>query len=220
MIKIILIDDHQIVRDGLKLVLNSQDDFKIIAEGTNGMDAIHLVKTHQPDVLISDISMPEMNGLEAVEQIKKDSPRTNILFLSMFDKEEYVTTAARLGAQGYLLKDTGKEEMIKAIRKVAEGEKYFSSDVSGILINQIMKPVNNSNEDIISPVEESDFKLTKREKQILKKIVDGQSNKQIAEEAAISVRTIETHRLNIMKKLKVNNAADLVRKALTFGLVS
>ena len=218
MIKIILIDDHQIVRDGLKLVLNSQEDFRIIAEGSNGKEAINLVKTHQPDVLISDISMPEMSGLEAVEQIKKDSPETNILFLSMFDKEEYVTTAARLGAQGYLLKDTGKEEMVKAIRKVAIGGKYFSSDVSGILINQLMKPINTN--EVITSTDENDFKLTKREKHILKKIVDGQSNKQIAEEAAISVRTIETHRLNIMKKLKVNNAADLVRKALTFGLIS
>lgn len=215
MIRIVLVDDHQIVRDGLKLLLNGQEDFEIIAEGKNGLEAIELVKEHKPDILISDISMPDMNGLEAVEQIKKSSESTCVLFLSMFDKEDYVTTAVRLGADGYILKDSGKEEMIKAIRKVASGEKYFSSDVSGILVNHLVnggsKPESNSGN--------LEFNLTKRERQILKKIVDGWSNKQIAEDADISVRTIETHRLNIMKKIKVNNAADLVRKALTFNLI-
>lgn len=216
MIKIVLVDDHQIVRDGLKLLLSGQEDFKIVAEGKDGEEALTLVREFKPDVLISDISMPKRNGLEAVEMIKKESPETKVLFLSMFDKEEYVTTAVKLGAHGYLLKDSSKEEMIKAIRKIAEGEKYFSSDVSGILINHMMNG-SSSQQDISY---ENDFNLTKREIQILKKIVDGWSNKQIAEEADISVRTIETHRLNIMKKMKVNNAADLVRKALTSNIVS
>ena len=215
MIRIVLVDDHRIVRDGLKLLLNGQKDFQIVAEGKNGLEAILLVKRHKPDVLITDISMPELNGLEAVEAIKRDSPNTSILLLSMFDKEDYVTTAAKLGADGYVLKDSGKEEMIKAIRKVALGQKYFSSDVSGILINQLVnkKPMLDGSSGNL------EFNITKREQQILKKIVDGWTNKQIAEEAQISVRTIETHRLNIMKKLKVNNAADLVRKALNFNLV-
>lgn len=214
MINIVLVDDHQIVRDGLKLVLGSQADFHIVGEGSNGNEAIALVKEHKPDLLISDISMPELSGLEAVESIKRNSPHTHILFLSMFDKDEYVTTAARLGANGYLLKDTGKEEMIKAIRKVAKGGKYFSSDVSDVLVNQIMKVPSS-----VSVGSGEDFNLTKRENEILKKIVLGWGNKQIAEEVNISVRTIETHRLNIMKKLKVNNAADLVRKAITFSIV-
>lgn len=214
MIRIVLVDDHQIVRDGLKLLLSSQNDFIIVAEGKDGEEAIELVQKHQPDVLISDISMPKLNGLESAEQIKKHSPNTKILFLSMFDKEEYVTTAVRLGANGYLLKDSGKEEMIKAIRKIAEGEKYFSSDVSGILVNHMIKGPSK-----VEASYDNDFNLTKREVHILKKIVDGWSNKQIADDSEISVRTIETHRLNIMKKMKVNNAADLVRKALTFNLV-
>lgn len=214
MINIVLVDDHQIVRDGLKLVLGSQADFHIVGEGSNGNEAIALVREHKPHLLISDISMPELSGLEAVEAIKRNSPDTHILFLSMFDKEEYVTTAAKLGANGYLLKDTGKEEMIKAIRKVAKGGKYFSSDVSDVLVNQIMKAPSSMN---LGAGE--DFNLTKRENEILKKIVLGWGNKQIAEEVNISVRTIETHRLNIMKKLKVNNAADLVRKAITFHIV-
>ncbi len=215
MIRIVLVDDHQIVRDGLKLLLQGQQDFEIVAEGKDGEEAIELVKTHKPDVLISDISMPKLNGLESVEQIKRDSPLTKVLFLSMFDKEEYVTTAVRLGANGYLLKDSGKEEMIKAIRKIAVGEKYFSSDVSGILVNHMM---SGGVKEVAGL--DNDFNLTKREIQILKKVVDGWSNKQIADEADISVRTIETHRLNIMKKMKVNNAADLVRKALTFSIVA
>lgn len=215
MIRIVLVDDHQIVRDGLKLLLNGQDDFEIVAEGKNGYEAIELVKNHEPDVLICDISMPEMNGLEAVEAIKKESQQTYVLFLSMFDKEDYVTTAVRLGADGYMLKDSGKDEMIKAIRKVAAGEKCFTSDVSGILVNQLI----NGGTKFDHTTRNTEFNITKREQQILRKIVDGFSNKQIAEETEISVRTIETHRLNIMKKLKVNNAADLVRKALTFNLV-
>lgn len=214
MINIVLVDDHQIVRDGLKLLLSGQEDFNIVAEGKDGNEAIFLVQKFFPDILISDISMPKMNGLEAVEAVKKESPNTKILFLSMFDKEEYVTRAVKLGASGYLLKDSGKEEMIKAIRKIAEGEKYFSSDISGVLVNHMING-NLSNPEASF---ENDFNLTKREIQILKKIVDGWSNKQIAEDADISVRTIETHRLNIMKKMKVNNAADLVRKALTSNI--
>lgn len=214
MIRIILVDDHQIVRDGLKLLLSSQADFEIVAEGKDGHEAIALVKKYNPDVLISDISMPNLNGLESVELIKKESPGTKVMFLSMFDKEEYVTTAVKIGAHGYLLKDSGKEEMIKAIRKIADGDKYFSSDVSGILVNHMM----SSGPKIDTEVE-NDYNLTKREIQILSKVVDGWSNKQIADDADISVRTIETHRLNIMKKMKVNNAADLVRKALVSNLV-
>jgi two-component system, NarL family, response regulator DegU len=214
MIRIILVDDHQIVRDGLKLLLSSQADFEIVAEGKDGQEAIELVKKYNPDVLISDISMPNLNGLESVEMIKKESPGTKVMFLSMFDKEEYVTTAVKIGAHGYLLKDSGKEEMIKAIRKIADGDKYFSSDVSGILVNHMM----SSGPKIDTEVE-NDYNLTKREIQILSKVVDGWSNKQIADDADISVRTIETHRLNIMKKMKVNNAADLVRKALVSNLV-
>jgi two-component system, NarL family, response regulator DegU len=213
MINIVIVDDHQIVRDGLKLLLSSQEDFNIVAEGKDGSEAIELVKKYQPMILISDISMPKMTGLESITYIKQASPETKILFLSMFDKEEYVTSAVRLGANGYLLKDSSKEEMVKAIRKIADGEKYFSSDVSGILVNQLI----NGTPSVES---ENDFSLTKRELQILSKIVDGWSNKQIADDADISVRTIETHRLNIMKKMKVNNAADLVRKALVNQLVS
>jgi DNA-binding NarL/FixJ family response regulator len=214
MIKLVLVDDHQIVRDGLKLLLSGESDFQIVAEGKDGEEAIKLVLEHQPDVLISDISMPKKNGLESLEEIKRDSPNTKVLFLSMFDKEEYVTTAVKFGADGYLLKDSGKEEMIKAINKVAGGEKYFSSDVSGILVNQIIKTDSKN-----GGTDDNDFNLTKREIEILEKIINGWSNKQIAEDTDISVRTIETHRLNIMKKMKVNNAADLVRKALINGLV-
>jgi two-component system, NarL family, response regulator DegU len=214
MIRIILIDDHQIVRDGLKLLLSGQSDFEIIAEGKDGQELIELVKKMKPDVLISDISMPTLNGLEAAEIVRQESPETKILFLSMFDKEEYVTSAVQLGAKGYLLKDSSKEEMVKAIRKIAAGEKYFSSDVSGILVDHLM---NNGSK--MGREADNDYNLTKREIQILKKIVDGWSNKQIAEDTEISVRTIEAHRLNIMKKMKVNNAADLVRKTLVDHLI-
>jgi len=208
--RIVLVDDHKIVRDGLKLVLNQEENLDIIAEGGDGEQAIELVKELQPDLLISDISMPKLNGLEAVEQLKKMSTNTKVVFLSMFDKPEYVTFAAKVGADGYILKDADKDEIVRAINKVLDGEKYFSGDVSGILINQLTETPTINN-----PVEDLDkYNLTKREKQILDFIIQGQTNKQIADEAGISIRTIETHRLNIMKKMKVNSASELIRMAL------
>lgn len=210
--KIILVDDHKIVRDGLKLVLGSVPEFEIIGEGGDGNDAIALVSSHKPDILISDISMPNLNGLEAVEKIKKQSPETKVLFLSMFDKPEYVKFAVKVGADGYILKDADKEEMIKAIKKVVSGEKYFSGDVSGALIDQF-SGISNAEVDKTSSNLDH-YNLTKREAQILDFIVEGKSNKDIADSANISIRTIETHRLNIMKKMKVNSASDLVRLAM------
>ena len=209
MIKIILVDDHKIVRDGLKLVLGAVDNFEIIAEGGDGNEAIELVSSHQADILISDISMPNLNGLEAVEKIKVANPNTKVLFLSMFDKPEYVTHAVKVGADGYILKDADKDEMIHAIRKVVKGEKYFSGDVSGALINQLTG-TGSFGSSFVS----DEFNLTKREAEILRLIVDGKTNKQIADMANISVRTIETHRLNIMKKMKVNSASELIRLAM------
>lgn len=209
---IILIDDHKIVRDGLKLVLGSVPEFEIVAEGGDGNEAIKLVMEYKPDLLISDISMPNLNGLDAVAKIKKDSPDSKVLFLSMFDKPEYVKFAAQVGADGYILKDADKEEMVKAIKKITSGEKYFSGDVSGALLSQFSGEVSTTSVGKQSNLEKYD--LTKREAQILDLIIEGKTNKDIADSAGISVRTIETHRLNIMKKMKVNSASDLVRIAL------
>jgi two-component system response regulator DegU len=211
MIKVILADDHGIVRDGIKATLRDDKNIKIIAEASNGIEAIEQVKKFSPDVLIIDITMPEMNGIEAAAIIHRDFKHTRSLILSMHDREEYVFKAIEAGASGYLLKDTGKEEFIKAIYLVSKGEKYFSSSVSNVLVTGYLQKIKGKDDYDQS---EPDSLLTKREKGILKMIVDGSNNREIADQLKISVRTIETHRSNIMKKLQVKNAVELVKTAM------
>jgi len=213
-VKIVLADDHSIVRDGIKSTLGSEKAISIIGEASNGKDAVELIAKLKPDVAILDITMPEMTGLEAVKKISELGINTKCLVLSMHDKEEYIMEAIESGAHGYLLKDTEKEEFIKAIYTVAKGEKYFSIVVSGILVNGYLQKVKSGTPLVKSNDETEDSLLTKREKNILKMVVDGHNNKEIADELMISVRTIETHRGNIMKKLKVKNAVEMVKKAL------
>ncbi len=218
MIKILLVDDHGIVRDGIKSTLTSEKNFKIIGEASNGQEAIEKVKKLSPDVVIMDISMPGMNGIEATTAISKRFPGTRTLMLSMHDNEDYVLKSLESGAAGYILKDTGKEEFVKAINIVANGEKYFSIAVSNILATGYLHRVKNNA--IPSEGENDDpHGLSKRERKILKMIVQGNNNKDIADELSLSVRTIETHRFNIMKKMKVKNALEMVKMAMEKKMV-
>lgn len=225
-IRVVLADDHEIVRNGIKQMIESEEYIEVVAEASNGHEAIEKVLQYKPDVLITDISMPGMTGIEAARELVASKTTTRILMLSMFDREEYVLNAVDLGAHGYILKDTDKAKFIKAINKVAQGEKYFSSEISSIIVNQYLNSVGGTPQtktivsNATSTIDLSMYDITKREKQILSRVVNGASNKVIAEELGISVRTIETHRLNIMKKLGVNNAADLVRVALQNNLIS
>lgn len=212
-VKIILADDHAIVRDGIKASLNIEKSFSIVGEAANGFEAVELVKKLKPDVAVIDITMPVMNGIEAVKKINSLDTDTKCMILSMHDKEEYVMEAVSAGALGYLLKDTERDELIKAIKAVAKGEKYFSTPVSSILVSGFLQYVKGGG----GATEESG--LTKRERNILKLIVDGKSNREIAEDLDISIRTIETHRQNIMKKLKVKNAVEMVKLAMEQKLV-
>ena len=213
-IKVAIADDHAIVRDGIKQLLETESYIDIVGEASNGKEAIQVVEKYQPDILIMDISMPEMTGIEATKALQKADISTKIMILSMYDKEEYVLKAVNLGAHGYLLKDTSKDKFIKAINTIFQGSKYFSSEISNIIVNQYLSTVHNE-----QPKKEKDV-LTKREKEILTFVIKGYNNKTIAEELEISVRTIETHRLNIMKKLKVNNSAELVRVTLEKNLIN
>ncbi len=212
-IKVILADDHSIVRNGIKSTLSDAKNIKVIGEASNGLEAIEAVKKLQPDVVVMDISMPEMNGIEAVAQISKKFPDVHCLILSMHDREEYVFKSIESGALGYLLKDTTKEDFIKAIETVGRGEKYFSTSISNVLVSGDLQKVKNPDQ------QESESVLTRREKGILKMIVNGKNNREIADELDISIRTIETHRANIMKKLQVKNAVELVRVALEEKIV-
>ncbi|PIB35371.1 DNA-binding response regulator [Reichenbachiella sp. 5M10] len=212
-IKVILADDHIIVRNGIKILLESNGDVEVIAEASNGEEALEKARLLQPDILISDIRMPIMTGIEATAKLKEFAPNTKALILSMHDDEEYIIKSIESGASGYLLKDTTKEEFSKALHAVIEGQKYFSGDISNILVNSYLnikdgKPVSTNSRNTI----EHDYHITKREKQILQLVYEGNSNKEIADKLSKSVRTVETHRFNIMKKLGVTNITELLRK--------
>ena len=210
-VTVILADDHQIVRNGIKVLLENEGQIEVIDEAANGIEALEKCKESRPDVLIVDIRMPVMNGIETVKNLPDYSPSTKALVLSMHDDEEYIIQSIEGGASGYLLKDSSKEEFIKAINAVSEGEKYFSGDISSILVNNYLNIKNRpARTPHTGPGE--DYHLTKREKEILQMLYKGVNNKEIAGQLGKSIRTIETHRFNIMKKLGVNSVMELMKK--------
>lgn len=226
MYKILLVDDHSLVRDGIKSLLDGETDLEVVGEAANGEEAIDLTIKLKPNLVICDIRMPKKTGIEAVSEMAKLNLNTCFIMLSMHDSEEYILQSIQAGAHGYLLKDAGKEEFLKAIYMVLQGGKYFSGDVSSILVNNLMSgglkvrdSSKQNNGDEVENSEPANFNLTKRERQILQKAVAGLSNKEIAEELGISKRTTEVHRFNLMKKLNVKNILDLSNKAKKFGLL-
>lgn len=214
-INIVLADDHVLVRNGLKAMLDTDTGINVIGEASNGVEALEVAKRLKPDILVLDIRMPEMTGLEAAAELMNFAPDTKAVILSMHDSEEYVLQALDAGAYGYLLKDTDKTEFVRALKQIHAGNKYFSGAVSNVLANRLLnaKPyVKNT------PIEDQ-YHLTKKEKEILRMVIDGKQNKHISESLGKSVRTVETHRFNIMKKMGVNNAIDMVNKAVKENLV-
>ncbi|MBT31312.1 MAG: DNA-binding response regulator [Thalassobius sp.] len=220
-INIILADDHELVRDGIKSLLSSENGIKVIDEASNGQEALESIAKKQPDVLIIDIRMPELNGIEAVRQVTEKYPAVRTLVLSMHDSEEYVVQSIQAGADGYLLKGSSKAEFLKALNTVATGGKYFTGDISSILIKNFV------NGNISTPTQDTSkkpsptvqFNLTRREKQILDLVLEGKSNKEIGDDLNISKRTAEVHRFNLMKKLDVKNFTELVSKVEELELV-
>src|SRR6478609_3560078 len=214
-INIVLADDHVLVRNGIKAMLESDTEIHVVGEASNGVEALERAKSLHPDILVLDIRMPQMTGLEAAAKLKSYSPKTKAVILSMHDSEEYVLQALDAGAYGYLLKDTDKTEFIKALKQIYGGNKYFSGAVSNVLANRLL----NTKPAVRKVEVEDQYHLTKKEKEILRMIIDGKQNKEISETLDKSVRTIETHRFNIMKKLDVNNAIDMINKTVKENLV-
>ncbi|WP_215223309.1 response regulator transcription factor [Echinicola shivajiensis] len=209
-IKVVLADDHVVVRSGIKNLLENEGEVEVIGEAANGEEAIQLVKEVTPDLLIIDIRMPVMNGLDATKKLNQLKDPTKVLILSMHDDEDYILQSIECGASGYLLKDTSKDEFMKAIRTIFQGGQYFSGDISQVLVKSYLNVKDRKVTKNIVPT--NTYDITKREKQILKMISDGIGNKEIAEQLGKSIRTIETHRFNIMKKLKVSNVVELLKK--------
>ncbi|MER3374933.1 MAG: response regulator transcription factor [Allomuricauda sp.] len=219
-ITIVLADDHSLVRDGIRALLEEEPGLDVIGEVSNGLDALKMVDEKSPDILIIDIRMPELGGIETVERLNaKGKSKTKSIILSMHDSEEYILKSVKAGANGYLLKDTGKTEFVKAIHMVQEGGKYFSGDISNVLVNNLF---SSDKKPSSSPSKESKgnpFDLTNKELQVLELVLAGYTNKEISEKLQNSKRTIETHRFNLMKKMEVKNLMDLSKKANKYNLV-
>jgi len=211
-IRIVLVDDHALVRHGFRRILEDEPDLKVIGEAGSGLEAIDAVKTLQPDVVVMDMAMPEMNGLHAAREILKQRPATRILILSMYSDEQYVRNALDAGVHGYILKGALETDMVRAVRAVSSGQQYLSPELAGVLIRALQSKTGAAEED---PYD----RLTQREKQVLQLIAHGKSNKEIAVLLDLSVNTVAVHRANLMNTLQIHKAAELVLYAVKRGLV-
>ena len=213
--RIVLADDHALVRDGIRSLLETESDLQVIGEASNGKEAIDLVGEVNPDILIIDIRMPVMNGIDAVAELTQSKSSVKTIILSMHDSEEYILKSISSGANGYLLKDTDKSEFIKAIHTVREGGKYFSGDISNVLVNNLLGGKNEivKKEETPKKTGENVFDLTNKELKVLELVLSGLTNQQISEKLQNSKRTIETHRFNLMRKMDVKNLIDLSKKS-------
>ena len=215
-IRVVLADDHVFVRDGIKSLLENEANIEVVGEATDGLEALKIVENCKPDLLILDIRMPNMTGIEVVEKLRSQNNLVKIVMLSMHESEEYVLKSIKAGADGYLLKGSSKEEFLKALQTIANGGKYFSGDISSILIGQLN---NSTSIQESKPMQDEEQLITKREREILKLLLSGKGNKEIAEALDISKRTAEVHRFNLMKKLKVKNLMELSNKANEYSLI-
>lgn len=212
-IKIIIVDDHRIVREGIRNLLSSESDIEVLAECENGREAIKLVHKHNPDVTLMDISMPELNGIEAIAQITHSMPNTRIIILTMHSEHSFIWKAFKAGAYAYLLKDCAAEELVAAIRHVNSGKKYISNDISDTILQDFIDSKWNDGT-------AADVTLSVREKEVLQLLAEGKSTKSIAEILFIGNKTVESHRKNIMEKIKVHSLPELTKYAIRSGLTS
>ena len=213
-IRILLADDHRIVHDSLKPLLDKRDNLEVIAVAENGRIAVKLAEDLRPDVVIIDITMPDLNGIEATHQIIAHCPKTKVIALSMHTDRRYVTGVLNAGASGYLTKSCSFDELVSAIQIVAANKKYLSTEISGIVIEESLSPSPASDSSVSST-------LTMREREVLQLLVEGKTIKQIADNHLyLSIKTVHTHRQKIMEKLNIYNIAELTKFAIREGLIS
>lgn len=213
-ITVLLADDHNVVREGLRLLLESADDIQVVGEVENGRLAVQKTKELKPDVVVLDLAMPNLNGLEATRQILKDEPNTKVLILSSYSDDERVQQLVEEGAIGYLVKQTAATDLLKAIREAKKGNAYFSPSISKRLLDQMRETFANG-----GVVRKKGNSLTTRESEVLQLIAEGYANKQIAAELGISIKTVEKHRQQVMNKLNIHDVAGLTRHAIAKGVV-
>jgi len=207
-IRILLADDHAVVRQGFKMILSAQPDMEIVGEAGNGREAVELAEQLRPDVVVMDVAMPELNGIEATRRVSSAHPHTRVLALSMHKDSVYVREILRAGARGYLLKDSGAGDLVSAVHALARGEGYLSPAVSDAVLDDYRKHVTN-------PID----LLSSREREVLQMLAEGKTNKEIAGVLNLSVYTVDAHRGRIMEKLNVHSINELVRFAVRNGLI-
>jgi len=213
-LRIVLVDDHTILREGLRALLSAVPNFEIVAEAEDGREAVRCVEKLGPDLLLMDLSMPRMSGMDAISEIKKRFPATKIIALTVHKTEEYLMATLQAGVDGYVLKDATHDELVMAIHNVMAGKPYLSPGISEKVIEGYLEGKEGS-------LSVSSWqKLSQREREVLKLIAEGYKNKEIAEDLCISLKTVEKHRANLMKKLDLHNAATLTVYAMERGLVS
>lgn len=214
LISIVVADDHTILRRGLRLLLEREPGFTVVAEAADGRSAVGLAEQFSPDVIVLDIAMPNLNGIEAASRITAARPKTAIIILSMHSDEAYVLRALRAGAKGYLLKDSAESDLIAAVKRVATGKTFFSPSISHMLMDDYIRSLRERGS------EDSYDLLTARERELLQLIAEGKTSKEIAADLFVSASTIDTHRGNLMRKLNVNSLAELVLYAVRKGVIT
>ena len=212
-IRILLADDHKMIRDGLRALIEKHRNMEIVGEAANGQTAVQLARKLSPEVVVIDIGMPDLNGIEAARRIAAFKPKPKIIGLSMHDDRRYVAQMLKAGASGYILKDSAFEELVRAIQSVVQGQTYLSPQIAGTVVNEF-KRIAKENDGTAFSI------LTEREREILQQISEGCSTKEIAGALGVSIKTIETHRRQIMEKLNLHSVAELTRYAVKEGLTS
>ncbi|HPA14423.1 MAG TPA: response regulator transcription factor [Desulfobacterales bacterium] len=212
---ILLIDDHPLFREGLKSIIGRDGRFNVVGEAENGRHALKMVRNLKPDLIVVDISLPDVNGIQLTREIRKIFSEAKILIVSMHSKIDYIAEAFQVGAMGYVVKESATEGLLQALRSVAKGEYYLDSSVSPQVIRNLMKlPVKEAR------ITDSDYgSLTVREQEVMRMLAEGVPSKEIADKLFISPKTVENHRANIMKKLNLHSTMDLVRYAIKLGLI-
>ena len=213
-IRVIVADDHAIIREGLRVMLGNQPDMEVMGVAANGREVLHLVDEHKPDVAVMDISMPELNGIEAIQQMLPRHPHMQVVVLSIHGTKPYVYRALKAGAKGYLLKETAGLEVVDAIRAVYRGERYLSQSIADLLTNASFRNLEGSIE--ISPLEA----LSSREREILQLVAEGKTSQEIAERLSLSSKTVDTYRSRLMRKIGVEDMASLIKFAIQSGVIS
>lgn len=216
MIHVLIADDHTLVRTGIRLIIEQLDDFEVIAESEDGYDAIEKAFKLSPDILLIDIAMPRLNGLEAIERILRDMPKTRVIVLSMHASEQYIQRALQLGASGYLLKKSATEEIELAFKAVLNGDTYLSPPIANVLVNNMLK---RETKPLVTPTETIYQTLTPRERETLQLVAEGLTNQEIATHLSLSVHTIRTHRGNLMEKLDLHSQAEVAQFAIEAGII-